>query len=604
MPLLARSVTRQRATPHVANVPKCVIIMPYRPFKALFFHLCNRSRKNAERLFMKRFSLLILVLLLFVPLMSHAQDDETLIIRGFGNIVTFNPALTSDGASLQAYGLLFPLPFETDRFTGEPLPGLTTWEISEDGLTYTFTIREDANWSDGTPISAQDMKFVIDAVKSDEVASVWEPQAEAIAEVNIIDDKTYEIVLEEVNCAALTDLGTFRFLPSHRFADDFSDFEDNDFNMNPDISGGPYLLEEWRPDEFQRFRANPDYWRGEPQIPFLVNRVIGEQAQAILSIQSGDIDYTYFQGDLFEQIADTSALQWEIFPQFSVNFLSLNWVDGDAPTAAYDEDGNLMDQAPHPLFSDVRVRQAVAMGYDKTAILATLGGENGGTPLASFVHPSIAWAYNDAITPYSYDPEAAAALLEEAGWVDSDGDGIREKDGEPLAFTISYSDILQFFETTALVVQDQLGDLGFDVEVEKLEWANYIEQVYFGQQYDATPMSNSGGGGGPPDPSFFASLIQSREDVPGSGNNIASYINPEVDELLAQARTIPGCDQEARAEIYREIQQILHEDVAYDWTFVPNIWQTANQRIQGFEPGPSWVFYGYTSWLHEWTLGE
>ena len=251
------------------------------------------------------------------------------------------------------------------------------------------------------------------------------------------------------------------------------------------------------------------------------------------------------------------------------------------------------------------------MGYNQADIRATLGGADGGTPLVSFVHPSISWAYNDALSPYGYDPEAAMQLLDEAGWTDSNGDGVREcngcataEDGTPLAFTITYSDILRFFETTALVAQDQLGAIGFDVQLQKVEWANYITDIYFGQQFDATPMSNSGGAGGPPDPNFFSSLIRSTADTPGSGNNLASYVNPEVDRLLNEALTVPGCDLEARADIYREIQQILYDDVAYDWTFVPNIWQTANNRVSGFEPGPSWVFYGYTSWLWEWSLGQ
>lgn len=563
---------------------------------------------------MRRLVLVVFLVLavLAVPLATVlGQDSDTIIIRGFGNLVTFNPALSSDGASTQAFALLFPLPFETDRFTGEPIPGITSYEISDDGLTYTFTIRDDAFWSDGTPITSADMKFVIEAVKTEQVASVWETNVESIEAVNIIDDKTYEIVLKNVNCAALTDLGGIRFLPSHRFAPDFSDFNDNPLNQNPDISGGPYILEEWVPDEYQRFRANPTYWRGEPPIPFLINRVIGGQAQAILSIQSGEIDYTYFQGDLFEQIADRSNLQWEIFPQFSVNFMSLNWADPNNPQPAYDADGNLVEQTPHPLFSDVNVRKAVAMGYNKADILETLGGPQGGTPLVSFVHPSITWAYNTDLSPYPYDPEMAKQLLEEAGWVDTDGDGVREcrgcataEEGTPLAFTISYSDILKFFETTALVAQDQLNQIGFQVDLRKVEWANYITDVYFGQQYDATPMSNSGGAGGPPDPNFFSSLVRSTEDTPGSGNNLSSYVNPEVDRLLQEALTVPGCDQARRAEIYKEIQRILYEDVAYDWTFVPNIWQTANKRVLNFNPGPSWVFYGYTSWLWEWELAN
>lgn len=553
---------------------------------------------------MKRKFILFLVLLL-VAIPAIGQDDDTIVIRGFGNIVSFNPVMTNDGASLQAYDLIFPTQLEVDSFTGEVIDGLTSVEVSEDGLSYTFSILEDANWSDGTPITAMDMEFVIRAVQADTINSIYEEEVSRIAEFNVIDDKTYEIVLEAPNCAALGGLQPLPFMPAHRFAEDFSDFEVGEFIDNPDISGGPYILEEWAPDEFQRFRANPDHYAGEPNIPFLINRVIGEQALAIQAIQAGEIDYTYFQGDLFEQIQNRDALQFESFPQVSVNFLSLNWVDPNNPQPAYDDDGNLVEQTPHPLFSDVLVRQAVAMGWNKNDVLATLGGEEGGTPLAGVVAPAYAWAYNTELELYQYDPEAAAALLDEAGWTDSDGDGVREcngcataAEGTPLAFTIRYSDILQLFETSVLVAQDQLNQIGFDVSLELVEWSNYIPEVYLGQQYDATAMSNSTA----TDPNTFTTLLASEQDLPGAGNNLASYVNPEVDALIEAARQVPGCDQAARAEIYYQIQEITHDDVAYDWTFVPNLFHVANTRIGGFEPGPSWVFYGYTAHVHEWTL--
>ena len=117
------------------------------------------------------------------------------------------------------------------------------------------------------------------------------------------------------------------------------------------------------------------------------------------------------------------------------------------------------------------------MGYNKQDVLATMGGSQGGTPLIGAVNPAIGWAYNHDLQPYPYDPEGAMQLLEEAGWVDSDGDGIREKDGQRLEFLISYSDILLMFETHVLVAQDQLKDVGFDVTLEKVEWANYISDI-------------------------------------------------------------------------------------------------------------------------------
>ena len=530
---------------------------------------------------------------------SSAESTGTIVIRNMGNLTSWNPALTSDGASIQARNLLWPALINTDETTGEPVPGLQTWAVSDDTLTYTFQIREDATWSDGTPISSTDVKFIIDAIQSD-IETVFESAVEQIVAVNIIDEKNYEVVLNEVNCAFLPGFGSIRLLPSHKYAEDFSDFESSDFNMNPDVSGGPYVLDEWAATEYEAYSANPDYWGGAPAIPNLINRVMEDATIGVQAIQAGEVDYMTMQGDLFQQITNKDGLKWSSYPQTSVGFLALNWVDPNDPQPAYDADGNPVEQAPHPLFGDVRVRKAVALGVNVQDMIDAMGPD-GGTPLVGAVSP-ISWAYHNELPRYEYDPEGAIALLEEAGWVDSDGDGIREKDGEPLAFTISYSSILQMFETEALLIQDQLNQIGFDVSVEHYEWGNYLEEVYYGQKYDATPMTNSDGAAAEPD--TFTGLLLSRRDTPGTGGNIASYINPEVDALIDQARAVPGCAPEERTPLYHEIQEIAHEDVAYVWLFVPNMFHVSSSRIGGFEPGATWVYYGYLDHPHEWFIND
>ncbi|MCB0105432.1 MAG: hypothetical protein KDE53_05975, partial [Caldilineaceae bacterium] len=360
---------------------------------------------------------------------SSVEQTGTIVIRNMGNLTSWNPTLTSDGASLQARNLLWPALINTDETTGEPIPGLQTWEVSDDTLTYTFHIRDDATWSDGTPISSTDVKFIIDAIQSD-IETVFETAVEQIVAVNIIDEKSYEVVLDENNCAFLPSFGSIRLLPAHKYAADFSDFESSDFNMNPDISGGPYILEEWAPTEFEAYTANPDYWGGAPAIPNLVNRVMEDAATGVQALQAGEVDYMTMQGDLFQQITNLDGLEYSSYPQTSVGFLSLNWKDPNDPQPAYDADGNPVEQAPHPLFGDVRVRKAVALGINVQDMIDAMGPD-GGTPLVGAVSP-ISWAYNSDLPRYEYDPEAAMALLEEAGWVDSDGDGIREKDGMKL----------------------------------------------------------------------------------------------------------------------------------------------------------------------------
>lgn len=548
------------------------------------------------------FLCVLLFLVLTVPT-AFGQDADTIYIRNIGNLTTFNPVIYNDGASIIAANYLWPPLFETDSFTGEPIPGLTSWTISEDNLTYTFTIRDDANWSDGTPITSQDIKFVIEATGNPQIPSPHVASAQEIESVTIIDDKNFEIKLKSPNCVVWGVFADFRALPSHRFAADFSDFLTNEINTEPDISGGPYILAERVPGEFERYEANPNYFGGAPAIPNLVNRVIEDTAVLAQAIVAGEIDYASMRGDEFEQLPAIDHLNYAAFPQHNVSFLALNWADPANPQPAYDENGNVVEQTPHPIFSDVNVRRAIAMAWNKADILETLGGDQGGTLVVGSVIPTLSWAFNSDLEPYTFDPEAAAQLLDESGWVVNESTGIREKDGVPMSFTIYYSDLLAYFETIALVSQDYFSQLGMDAKIEKLEWATYLNDVFLAQKYDIAVLSNTGAS--PPDPDNLAyGLGFSELDVPNSGNNTTSYVNPEYDRLLEEARVVPGCNQGQRAELYHQIQQIQKDEVVYDFVLSPNLIQMMNKRIGDFNPGPWWGLYGFTQHVHEFTMAE
>jgi peptide/nickel transport system substrate-binding protein len=551
---------------------------------------------------MKRFFVLALLLgLLVLPLMGSVAAQSTegaIVLRSIGNMSTLNPILWTDGGSFNLVSLIWPLPFRVNRDSGLPEPGLTTWTISEDGLTYTFKIRDDANWSDGTPITSKDAKFTYDAAASDVVGSNRRSNTTSFESVNIIDDKTYEVVLKNVNCSVMQDFNAIPWMPAHRFAADFSDVTTNPLNQFSDISGGPYILEEIVPDQYQKLRANPTYWGGEPAIKTVIFRVITDNSIANQSLLAGEIDWNGMQGDLFEQFQPRDNFNYETVYADAVGLFFLNWADPANPQPAYDESGNLVEQAPHPIFSDKLVRRAVQIGYDKDAILATLG-EGGGGRLVGSVVPWMEWAFNKELTPPAYDPEGAKALLDEAGWVDSDGDGIRDKNGIPLKFDIAYSPVTNYFETTALVAQDQLSQLGMEITVTSLEWAAYLNDVLLAQKFDASIVS--WGGQSPPDPTSTEPLLLSMGDQPGGGFNVTSYVNPELDELYRQGRALVGCSATERAKIYGEIQRIQLEDVAIDFTISPATIQVMNKRITGFDPGPWWAS---NYMIPEWGFGS
>ena len=214
-----------------------------------------------------------------------------------------------------------------------------------------------------------------------------------------------------------------------------------------------------------------------------------------------------------------------------------------------------------------------------------------GYQLASNVLPAVSWAFDPAIQPYEYDPDLSRQLLEEAGWVDTNNDGIREKEGKTLSLTLITNAGNKVREDLGALVQDQLNAIGFDVNFEAIDFGTLVERL-LGQTYDMVIIGWTGVGADPNDNVFW----ETQFDTPGSGFNFVSYQNPKIDELLQQGYAVPGCKPEDRAPYYKQIQQIIHDDVPYVFISggVGDIGY--NNRWAGIDPGP-WSF----AWnIHQW----
>jgi peptide/nickel transport system substrate-binding protein len=548
---------------------------------------------------MKRtFILVFLCVVAFWATAGFAQGPEETLVRGLtgGDISTLNPALMADSTSIDVGNFLWDGLYEADPDTGAPLPKLATWEVSEDGLTYTFTLTEEAVWSDGTPITSADVDFVYRAILDDSVPSPRKADFELIESLNIVDDKTFEVVLSEVNCTVWgSAFGSLTPVPSHLYAADFSDFVEGEQNLEPKVTSGPYYVDEYSPGEFVRLAANENYWGGAPQIPFILNRILADTAVQNQELLSNSIDYAFMYPDQFEQLGSPDFLTGFVEPLNNTPLLVMNWEDPANPQAAYDDEGNAIEQTPNQFFSDVRVRQAIAMGYDKSAIVETLGPD-GGYLLNGPFTPMFGWAQNPDVQPYAYDPERAAQLLDEAGWVLNADTGVREKDGVPFEFTLVYSPLVDLWTNIALVAQDQLGQIGIRMNIESMEWSAYLNDVLIPQKYDATIV---GFGGGIEVDGIAYNILHSSNDVPGTGFNMASYVNPEVDALLEQGRSTVGCSQEERAAAYAEVNRIAMEEVAYDFTVGTNQVFVMNNRIQNYDPGA----FNATWQVPSWSIG-
>jgi len=528
---------------------------------------------------------------------SDSGDDDAMMEATQGGIWTesssadtsiLNPILGSDNASSGVYTMLFPGLLGTDPFSGEVTKDemAEDWDVSDDGLVWTFKIREGVTWSDGEAVDANDFKFTYDAIASDLVETPRKSNVEFIDSIDVLDDYTAEVTFSQVKCDGLLDLG-LGWLPSHLYANDFSDIMENDYNQAPPVSAGPVIFGEHKTDELTTLLRNETYWKGAPNIDGRVVKVIPDSGARLAQLQTGEIDFMGIEPEQIDAVEADDSLIRNNFNDDGYTYIGLNLGDPENVVPGQDEDGNMMEQAPHPILSDRAVRLAIAHSLDYESIIDSVYlGQ--GYQIASNVLPAVGWAHDPSIEPYEYDQAMAAQVLEDAGWVDEDGDGVREKDGMPLELDLMTNSGNTTREELGVLVQDQLAEVGFQINFEAIDFGTMVG-LMLGQTYDMVIIGWTGMGTDPNDDSFW----HSRNDTPESGFNFVSYSNPEIDELLDAGIGVVGCGVEERAEIYKEIQQIIHDDIPY-------VFVTGSVGNRGYSS--DWANIDPGEWSFSWNI--
>ncbi|GAB4514943.1 MAG: peptide-binding protein [Anaerolineae bacterium] len=513
----------------------------------------------------------------------------------FADAKILNPILASDSASFDVIGNLFEGLVATHHETGEIIPWLAeSWEISEDGLTYTFHLRDGLKWSDGTPLTMEDFKFTYDAIASDKVETPRKDNVALIESIEVPDPLTAVVKFKEVDCTALQNLG-LGILPKHKFAEDFSDIMTSEFNTAPDISSGPFIFKEWVKDDHVTLVRNDLYWRGAPNLDGWIYRIVPDSTSAVAALRTGEVDiYDGVDVQFLTTLEMEPHLELFKYLDDGYDYIGFNLANPENPQPGRDEEGNVIVQDPHPILSDKLVRQAIVYAIDRpTVINRVFMGQ--GLPLNANVLPAVEWAYNDELETREFSPEKAAELLDQAGWVLNEETGIREKDGQPLRLRLATNAGNVQREDLGVLVQDQLKDVGIDVQFEAIEWNSFLD-LLLNQTFDMIIIGWTGLGTDPDDSSFW----HTRYDIPGSGFNFVSFSNSEVDELLDKGRSLPGCKVEDRAPIYKRIQEIIYDEQPYNFIRVRLSTLAYNKRIGNFQPGP----WGYGWNINEWYIKE
>ena len=406
---------------------------------------------------------------------------------------------------------------------GEITPKLAKeWDISEDGLIYTFHLEEGVTFHDGSDFTAEDVIATLEASSAEDSLNPDSKLMATFESARAVDDYTVEVKLSEPNMNFLDTMATdaAAMVPS-----------DNTVDLNTESNGtGPYRIGEWQTGSSITLERNDDYW-GEPAANAeVVFRYYQDQSAAANGLASGEIDIlTTYNTDTISRFESDPSIVMTEGNQTS-------WM-----TLGFNHDNEVL--------SDVRVRQAIRMGIDKDGLITSLGGNMDRT--GSMTAPGQAWWDESLIDIQAYDPEAARALLAEAGY----------EDGLELNLRVANN----YDTAISEYIQAQLAEIGITVNIETMEFATWLEEVYQGSDYDMTMVLHV-------DPwtlTYYA-----------NAEYYWNYDNPEAAALLDEALAAP--DFAGRDEKLVELARLISEDAASDWLYVPQSLTFATDQVSGY----------------------
>jgi peptide/nickel transport system substrate-binding protein len=479
---------------------------------------------------------------------------------------TFHTVIGTDRPSAYAGKLVFEGLTRVDD-TLTPVPQLAeSWSVSDDGLTWTFELHPDVLWHDGTPFTAEDVKFTFDHYLDPEISYRYASNFSAVEEVRVVDDTTVQFVTSSQFAPLPAMLSYYAgILPKHLLEGDFLGNER--FNLEQPVGTGPFRVTEVRRGSSITFEANEDYYRGRPYLDRIIVRIVGDPDTRVAQMLAGELDLMdYSPGRHQEVLSQQPNLSLVSYPTTNFNHAKVNHRD--------------------PKYQDPRVIKALMHSIDRQAIIDSVMLGNAVLP-TQVIPSSIAWAYDDDLDPYAYDVDLAAQLMRDAGY--TMGEEFWEKDGEAFSFTISADNVDTARRETAIIAQQYWRDFGFDVELEVLEWS-----VWLPERFRAVPDMTMGYWSTPTDPNH-----SSYWTCDGSINYLR-YCNEDVDALFAEG--VRELDRGARADIYKEIQRIMHEeDPPLVIFYYINESIAMTDRLRGF---PALQVRDALDWANEWWLAS
>lgn len=472
---------------------------------------------------------------------AEGRADGVIKIARHQDSTTLDPIFTIQNADIWVMNNMNGLLVRVNREGTDVEPDLAEkWKVSDDGLTYTFHLREGLKFSDGSPLTAKDAKFSLERLR-DKEGSIMAGMFSVIKSVEAPDDRTVAITLNQPSAPFLAGLAMFSaaILPEKVVTE-----RGEEFGNNP-VGAGAFMLEEWRRGETLKLKKNPNFWEADRvKLDGLEWVFVPNDNTRILKLQAGEVDAVIFiPFNRVDELKKDANLQVHLDPSSR-------------------EDHVLINHAHEPL-GDARVRRALYHAIDRQAIVNAVTFGHG--KVANSFVPAGAMFYNAGNPDYAYDPEKAKQLLAEAGVKDLD-----------LTFLITAGDSVH--DQIGVIVKDQLGKVGINVNIVKQEEGQQWETTVAGD-YDLSVNYWTNDIIDPDQKSTFC--------VYGDDENksyYTNYKNPEVTKLVEQGRI--ELDRDKRQAIYYKIQEIAKGDAHWMDLYYSPFRNASRANVKNFFQNP------------------
>ena len=497
-------------------------------------------------------------------------DTQTLKLLYWQAPTTLNPHLSPGSKDREAASpILEPLAAYNEAEALEPIlaaeiPTVENGGISADSTTVTWKLKEGVLWSDGEPFTAADVVFTYEFITSPEVGSTSTEFYGEVVSVEAVDDLTVKITFAQPTPAPMSPFvgGSGMILPEHIFADYVSARARSAPGNTSPVGTNAFMVSEFKPGDTIVYEPNPNFRGESPAFSRVEMKGGGDTVSAARAVlQTGEADYAW---NIQAEPAVIEGLEAEGKGEMAYVFKPLMeriYINFSDPNATVDGERSQKD-TPHPFLAEKPVRQAINLAIDRETITTQLYGEAGTVATNFVVAPD---KYASPNTTYALDLKQAAQLLDDAGWVDSNDDGIRDKDGVEmeLLFTSSVNPVRQKSQE---IIKQSLESIGMSVELKSVEAG-----VYFGDATNPDSVNRFESDlqlfafdSETPEPDSYMELYAcdqiSQKENQWSKENSSRYCNPEYDALLD--RLGKEIDPEKRAALFVEMNDLLIEDVA------------------------------------------